>query len=104
MSTGNGKAPARFQGRLVLGEHAYRHYCLNSEPGITRQDLLKPEMWARNTDGQLRPRDRVRVIADDGSYDAELVVVAIAPGAGVIMRLDLSGVPGTAEYERLRAI
>src|SRR5262249_47922951 len=74
------------------------------EPGTTLRDLLRPEVWSRNTDGQLRPRDKVRVIARDGSYDCDLIVQSILPGAGVIMKIDDTGVPGSPTRKRLEAI
>ncbi len=89
---------------LVFAEHAYRRYCLNIEPNITLADLLKPEMWSRNTDGQLRPGDMVCVRSQTEGFDCVLIVKAILPGAGVIMRLDDSQIPGGATYERMKTI
>jgi hypothetical protein len=94
----------RHTGRLILGEHAYRRYCLDIEPGVTLSDLLKPEIWCRNTDGQLRPNDVVRVRSDTQNFDCELIVKAILPGAGVVMQLDTSKVIGSAEHTRLKAM
>jgi hypothetical protein len=90
--------------KITAAEFAYRRYCLEIEPGVTLQDLLRPEMWSRNTDGQLRPRDVVRVSSDTEGFDCELVVMTILPGAGVIMRVNTSNVPGSAEFNRLKAI
>lgn len=90
--------------RLVLAEHAYRQYALDIEPGVTLQDLLRPEMWSNNTTGQLRPRDKVRVISKAGDFDCELIVKAILPGAGVIMKIDEAGIPGSPENNRLRKL
>ena len=59
-----------------MSEHAYRQYAIDVEPGVTLADLLRPEMWRLNTSGQLRPRDRVRVIAKDDAFDCLLVVKA----------------------------
>ena len=95
---------AKHTGPLVLGEHAFRRYCVDIPAGVTFDDLFKPEYWRLNTDGQLRPRDRVRVTAKDGSFDCELIVSSILPGAGVIMAVDDAGVPGSPTRKRLEAI
>lgn len=47
--------------------------------------LLNPEVW-RNQGDRLRPGDFVTVIADDGSYDCDLRVIASDRGGYVLMR------------------
>jgi hypothetical protein len=93
-----------YTGPLITAEHAYRDYAISVDAGITLRDLLKPEAWSRNVDGQLRPGDRVRAIAKDGSYDCLLVCRAVLVGAGLIMEIDDSGVPGSPTRKRLEAI
>ena len=91
------------QGPITLAEHAYRSYFLEIEKGVTFADLLKPEMWSRNTDGQLRPGDMVRVRSDAEGFDVELVVKAILPGAGVIMKLYDAAIPGSPTWSLVQA-
>ena len=92
------------RGRVVMSEHAFRQYALDIEPGVTLADLLRPEMWRLNTSGQLRPRDRVRVIAKDDAFDCLLVVKAVLPDAGVIMAVyGADTAAGTPMGDTLRA-
>jgi hypothetical protein len=91
-------------GPITAADYAYRYYCVHIDAGITLADLLKPEMWSQNTDGQLRPNDRVRVISKSGAFDCDLIVKAIMPGAGVIMQIDDAAVPGSPTRTRLQAI
>jgi hypothetical protein len=91
-------------GPITSADHAYRYYTIDIEAGVTLRDLLRPEMWSKNTDGQLRPRDKVRVIAKDGAFDCELIVKAVMPGAGLIMEVDDTAVPGSPNRKRLEAI
>jgi hypothetical protein len=46
----------------------------------------------------------VRVIARDGSFDAELIVKAVLPGAGLMMEIDDTAVPRSPGRARLEAI
>jgi hypothetical protein len=91
-------------GRLITAGAAYRDYCITIEAGVTLESLLKPEMWRLNTSGVIRPNDTVRCIAEDGSFDCVLTCTGVLPGAGLLMQLNTSAIPGSAEHDRLAAI
>lgn len=44
------------------------------ENGVTFEDVCQPEFWSHVAE-KLKPMDRIEVLAEDGSYFAELLVV-----------------------------
>jgi hypothetical protein len=44
------------------------------ENGVSFEDVLQPEFWSHVAD-KLKPTDRIEVLAEDGSYFAELLVI-----------------------------
>lgn len=69
-------------------------YSAVPEAGMPFEDLLKPECWAHVAQ-LLRPGYRVEVLAEDGSYFAELLVVSAGrlwAKVAVLRKVDLSAV------------
>jgi len=56
-------------------EYKRRSYLVDADRGTTIADLTTPEYWV-HVAAKLKPRDRVEVHAHDGSWMAELLVVA----------------------------
>ena len=63
------------QNRLKLAEYVRNVYGATPEPGITLDDMVRPEYWA-HVARTLRPGDRIEVCPDDRSWFAELFVVS----------------------------
>lgn len=72
--------------------YVHQTYTIIMEAGVTFDDLFAPGFWVHGRT-KLRQRDLVRCVAQDGSFDVTLTVVA-APAGGVVMRF-LSGDPGS---------
>lgn len=67
------------QNRLQLSEHYSVTYAASLPGDHTLEDAQKPEYWAHSA-ARLRQSDMIRLIPEDGSYFAELVVVAVGKG------------------------
>ena len=61
--------------RTQLAEHAFQHHVYTAESGDYPEDFLKPEYWALVA-AKMQPFDHIEVRTDDGTYWAELLVVA----------------------------
>ena len=61
--------------RLMRAEEVFTEYCHTLPAGVPIEDALKPETWD-HVAKQLRQWDRIRVIAEDGAFEAMLVVIA----------------------------
>jgi hypothetical protein len=61
------------QGRFKLGGHYTQDWEVCVEPGTTLDDLLKPEFFC-HVAKQLRTFSKIRVLPDDASWYAELIV------------------------------
>lgn len=72
----------------VLNSEAHfkrRHWFVQVPTGLTLEDLMNPAAWKHATSfGQ---GDLVEVVADDGSFDAQLRVVASGQGFCVMRQL-----------------
>jgi len=79
--------------RLMRAEEVFTEYCHVLPDGYSIDDALKPETW-EHVAKQLRRYDRIRVIAEDGSFEA-LLTVLIAEGLFVklteLYRWELKG-------------
>lgn len=62
--------PARFQG----AEFVRNQWAVISEAGTPVEALSNPAYWA-HVSAKMRPRDRVEVFCEDGSYYAEFLVL-----------------------------
>lgn len=69
------EAPKITERRYKLAEHARNVHHVTPEPGHTRAHLENPEYWAPLS-RKFIPGDKVEVLAEDGSYYAELLVLA----------------------------
>jgi len=61
--------------RMKSGEFVRTLYVATVEPGVTREDLLKPDFWAQVA-YQFSPYDRLEVRSDDGIFFAEYLILA----------------------------
>ena len=61
-------------------------WCIVPEAGVEYNDVLKPEFWA-HVAKDLRPGDRVEVMAEDGDYFAELYVRRVGKLAADVAEL-----------------
>ena len=61
--------------QMSLAEHARVDYVGKADPGTTIDDVMKEDFWA-HTAKQFKPFDRVEVRCVDGSWMAELIVLA----------------------------
>ncbi len=59
-------------------EHAYTQYLVRAAPGVQPGHLIDPDFWVHLAH-KLALNDRLEVMAADGSFEAELRVVAIDP-------------------------
>lgn len=69
------------------------HYMIVAKPGQSIEDIMEPTAWA-TISPMLRPWARVDVIAEDGSYVAELFVVQVSKlwvRTALVNLTDLSG-------------
>lgn len=60
--------------RIQLAQHVRNEWHVTPEYGTPVEALLEPQYWA-HISSKLRPRDRIEVDAEDGSYYVELKVV-----------------------------
>lgn len=60
---------------LQLTQHALLDYTHTVSEGTPFEDLLKPDYWAHVAQ-KLRPHTLIKVIPEDGSYWAELLVLS----------------------------
>lgn len=67
------------QNRLQLAEHYSVTYAASLPADHTLEDAQKPDYWAHSA-ARLRQGDLIRLIPEDGSYFAELIVTATGKG------------------------
>ena len=66
-------------GRFKEAEYVVRHFHARTEPGTTREDLLRKEYWS-HVSGVLNPDTEISARCDDGSYYAKLLVLDCGSG------------------------
>lgn len=59
--------------RLALSTHAYQKFSLRVPDSVKADELTDPELWAHIV-SKLRIGDEIRVVPDNFSYRAELIV------------------------------
>lgn len=64
--------------RLPRAAHERGDYLHRAAAGVTLDMVLNPNYWAHLAE-RLRIGDRIEALADDGSFDVDLRVVAIDP-------------------------
>jgi hypothetical protein len=64
--------------RFKNAEHARTVWQAMSEHGEKLEDIMRPEYWA-NVARNLKPGDRIEVIAEDNAFFAEFHVFGVAP-------------------------
>lgn len=71
--------------KLARSEYAITTYFLSVLPGVTPADIVNPDFWqhvssvrgARLQRDRLQVNDKIEVVAQDGSFEAELRVMAV---------------------------
>jgi hypothetical protein len=66
------------ESRLQLAEYYFSDYAVVLPAGVSLDDALKPEFWAHVTK-RFRQYDMIRLVPEDGSFFAEVLVVIAAP-------------------------
>ena len=72
------------EAQLGMGDYSQTHarYTIRLPKDHAFEDLFNPRYWAQlQKQNRLRVTDLVRVIAHDGSFDCELTVLSMVPGA-----------------------
>jgi hypothetical protein len=59
--------------RLHFAENRRNVFCVTPEHGTPYDAILKDDYWA-HVSAKMKPGDRIEVLAEDGSYFAELLV------------------------------
>lgn len=80
--------------RFGLAEHKRRIFSIVPEHGTEFEEVLKPSFWSHIA-VNLRISDRIEVLAEDGSYFAELIVRDagnLFASVGVLRKIDLDPV------------
>lgn len=73
------KRPVRvFDGDLMEAEYARPVYVLTAKPGDTPEDYALPASYA-HVGGKLRPKTRIEVTAEDNTWYAVILVLAVEP-------------------------
>jgi len=65
------------QDRFTPAEFARTIHAVTSQPDTKFEDTLKPEYWT-HVASKMRAKDRIELTAEDGTWFAELFVVAAA--------------------------
>lgn len=66
-------------GRLQNAAHYYASYAVVLPAGLSFEEALKPEFWAHLA-GRLRQHDTIRIIPEEATYFAELLVLSAGRG------------------------
>jgi hypothetical protein len=72
--------------RLQTAAHYFTNYAVVLPDGVSFDDALDPGFWAHLGD-KLRQHDTIRVIPEDGTYFAELLVIAAGRGFAKVKTL-----------------
>lgn len=72
--------------RLQRSEHYYANYAVVLPHGHSFDDALSPDYWS-HVGSRLRQHDVIRVIPEDGSYFAELLVLSAGSGFAKVKAL-----------------
>lgn len=82
-------------GRFQLAEHVIQGWAVMVEHGTTMEDVLKPEFFA-HVSRALRPFAKISVLADDGSFYAELLVKSAGATWANVVALNVVDLTGVA--------
>jgi len=61
--------------RMKSGDFVRTLWVVTAEQGTTKKDIMTPSYWS-HVAAQFRPYDRIEVRVDDGTYFAELLILA----------------------------
>lgn len=87
--------------RIQFAQHMRNVWYVTPEHGTPVEALLEPQFWA-HVSAKMKPRDRIEVDAEDGSYFIELRVEdagRLYAKVVVLRRVDFSPAEVTAESE-----
>lgn len=90
--------------RFQSAEFTRHIWVVTPEHGTAFEDVLKPEYWS-HVSAKMRPTDRIEVNAEDGSYFAELIIIAAGrqwAKVSVLRKVDLERATegnGDAQFE-----
>lgn len=90
--------------QLIKDDFARNLWVAKPDRSISKDDMLKPTFWAHVVKNKLRRGDRIEVLAEDGTWFAELIVRAIN-GVEVVMgelrhvRFDGVSTRSAADYD-----
>lgn len=82
--------------KLQPAEHYRTRYAAVVDDGTTVEDLQRPEFWC-HVAGKLRQMDVIEVLAEDGSYFAELMVLKSGTGFAKVLLLRQVALEDTAQ-------
>lgn len=91
-------APARME----LAEQLRTIWSVSLEEGTPFEALMDPAFWA-HVSAKLRPRDRLEVEPEDGSFYAELIVLdagKLYARVAVLLKVDLGSIEVSADFPR----
>lgn len=70
------RSPTMHPTRMKLAEYERQEWIANAEIGHTVEDCLVPAYWSHMA-AQMNPYDHIEVRAEDGSWVADLMVIAV---------------------------
>lgn len=69
---------------VQLAEHRRNFWCINAGIGVTPERAAEPDYWVHCTT-RLKEKERVELMAHDGSWFAEYIVDKVIPTIGIRM-------------------
>lgn len=63
--------------RVKLAEHVRNFWHVTTPEDVAVEDIVKPEFWSHVT-RQLKPLDRIEVVAETGTFFADLLVERVS--------------------------
>lgn len=70
------KRPALKESRFETAQAARNLWCVTTEPGTTKEQIMQPDFWA-HVARQMQPFDKIEVRCDDSSYYGEFIVLDV---------------------------
>jgi len=86
---------------LSVAEYKRRQWFCEAADGVLLEDVMKPEFWA-HVASKMTPFDRIEVVSVDGTWAADLMVIATGRTAAKVVSLhQYSFVGGYADMSRV---
>ena len=93
-----GKPPQLLMSRFKQAEFARNIWRIVPEHGTSTDDIIAPLYWS-HVAAHLKPFDKIEVLAEDGSFYAELLVITVGHGAVRVAPLFLRVLDGTFDEQ-----